>query len=129
MRKLDHSLSFLPGQGKVSCSLAQILNDKRSDYCLGDILMEVYFRDKQQANDVAEGIMSILKMFSERYGIEDFREIQLSMTLVDSQGDDVELIDSVTNEVFKVFEVVKAGEEPKLCRSQKPQLRLVVDNS
>jgi len=99
--------------------------DKR----LGDFHMDVYFRDKQDTDDVADSIMSILKMFQNRYGIEQFREIQLSMTLVDSQGDDVELIDSVTNEVFKVFEVVKAGEEPKLCRSQKPQLKLVVDNT
>lgn len=91
--------------------------------------MDVYFRDRQASEEVAESIISIFKMFRERYGIESFREIQLSMTLVDGQGDDVELIDSVTNEVFKMFEVIKAGDEPKLCRSQKPGLRLVVDNT
>ena len=93
--------------------------------------MQVIFHGHQTSEEVAESLLSIIKMFKERYAIEDFRELKLSMTLMDKQGDDVELVDSHTSEVFHVFEVHKTlnGIRPLEYHSRQPHLRLVVDNS
>lgn len=92
--------------------------------------MQVIFQGEQSSEEMVESLLSIVRMFKERYGIEHFRELQLSMTLMDTQGDEVELVDSRTSEVFRVFEVYKSGDEIKpLQKKSKPQLQLVVDNT
>lgn len=91
--------------------------------------MQVLFHGRQNSQEIAEGILSIIKMFRERYGIENFREIQLSMTLMDNTGDEVELVDSETAEVFRIFEVVQSEQEPMPRSNRKPKLKLVVDNT
>jgi hypothetical protein len=90
--------------------------------------MQVIFKGEQSCEEVLDNLLSIVRMFKERYGIEDFRELQLSMTLMDKQGDDVELVDSRTSEVFRVFEVHKTGEGIRPVQ-QPTQLKLVVDNT
>lgn len=93
--------------------------------------MQVIFQGEQSSEEVVESLLTIIRMFKDRYGIEDFRELQLSMTLMDKQGDDVELVDSHTSEVFRVFEVHKTanGIRPLEYQSKKPRLRLIVDNT
>lgn len=90
--------------------------------------MQVIFKGKQSSEEVIESLVSIIRLFQERYGIEDFRELNLSMTLLDKQGDDVELVDSKTSEVFRVFEVYNSKEGLKPVSSAR-RLQLVVDNT
>ncbi len=92
--------------------------------------MQVIFQGEQSSEEMVESLLSIVRMFKERYGIEHFRELQLSMTLMDTQGDEVELVDSRTSEVFRVFEVYKSKDEIRpLQKKPAPQLKLVVDNT
>ena len=92
--------------------------------------MQVIFKGEQNTDETVESIQNIIKLFRERYGICNFRELQLSMVLMDEQGDDIELVDSRTTEVFRVFEVYKSGESIKPISSFKtPELKLVIDNT
>ena len=93
--------------------------------------MHIVFQGEQSTEEAAESLLSILKLFKDRYGISQFREMRLNMTLQDETGEDVELVDSTTSEILGVFEVYKPGELPPKKKSKKraPQLRLVVDNS
>ncbi len=94
------------------------------------MIMQVIFKGEQNTSETVESLQNIIKLFRERYGICNFRELKLSMVLMDSQGDDIELVDSRTTEVFRVFEVYKSGESIKPISSLKtPELKLVVDNT
>ena len=67
-------------------------------------------------------------MLTERYHIGQFREMHLSVTLVDDGGQDVELIDSETAQAYRIFEVYRQGQE--LVRaSGRPALKLVINNA
>ena len=89
--------------------------------------MDIIFQGKQTAEDAAESLVSVLNLFKERYGITNLREMHLSVTLVDEEGDDVELVDDETSKVFKVFEVYKEGDAANSVSM--PPLKLVVDNT
>lgn len=89
--------------------------------------MEIIFHGKHSMEDTAESVVSVLNLFKQRYGIESFRQLHLNVTLVDEQGDDVELVDSETSEVFRVFEVCRETDlQPK---KPEPKLQLVIDNT
>lgn len=92
--------------------------------------MQVIFQGEQSSEEMVESLVSIVRLFRDRYGIDQFRDLKLSMTLMDDQGDDVELVDSRTSEVFRVFEVYPSGEAIKpVAFSTAPSLKLVVDNT
>jgi hypothetical protein len=91
------------------------------------MVMEIIFQGSQSSEDAAESLISMLKLFKERYGIENFRQMHLSVTLLDSNGDDVELVDSDTSEAFRVFEVYREGCAPDI--KPRTNLKLVVDNT
>lgn len=50
------------------------------------------------------------------------------LTLIDAQGEEVELVDSVTKQSYRIFEVYRKGYELS-GRQGKPFLQLVVDNT
>ena len=92
--------------------------------------MDIIFQGNHSSQEAVESLLSIIRLFEERYGIEHFREMQLKMTLVDEQGDDVELVDNETAEIFRIFEIYKSEEEEKCIHlNQQSPLRLVVDNT
>tara|TARA_B110000879_G_C11115249_1_gene489228 strand:- start:10 stop:288 length:279 start_codon:yes stop_codon:yes gene_type:complete len=92
--------------------------------------MQVIFQGEQNSDETAESVANIIKLFKERYGIHQFREFKLSMVLMDEQGDDIELVDNRTSEVFRIFEVYKSGHAIKPVSSNStPMLKLVVDNT
>lgn len=97
--------------------------------------MKIMFHGSQSTEEAAESLLSILKLFKERYGINQFREMNLDLVLQDSDGEDVELIDARTSEILGIFEVFQnerqynemlQGDEP--IRAVAPHLKLVVDN-
>ena len=90
--------------------------------------MEIVFQGRHDSDEAAESLVGVLRLFKERYHIGQFREMHLSVTLVDEQGEDVELIDSETAEAYRIFEVYRQGQE--LARATgRPVLKLVIDNT
>ena len=90
--------------------------------------MDIILQGQHHANEVVESLENVLNLFKERYQINEFREIHLSVTLVDAQGDVVELVDSESNHVYRAFEAYRTGHE--LTGKQGiPMLKLVVDNT
>jgi hypothetical protein len=90
--------------------------------------MEVIFQGNHSSEEATESLYSVIRLFKERYHISHFRELHLTVTLVDENGDDVELVDSETLEAYRRFEVCREG---PVCtrRSGLHGLRLVVDNT
>ena len=92
--------------------------------------MQIIFQGMQTAEEAAESLLSIIKLFKERYGICNYREMDLNVTLLDQDGEDVELIDSATSEVLGVFEVYKSTDAVNDAKKEeKPKIHLVVDNT
>ena len=93
--------------------------------------MQVVFHGTHTAEEAAENLLSIIKLFRERYAISNYREICLDVTLRDENGDDVELVDASTSEVLGVFEVYKSTdmENDDEQDEEYSPLRLVVDNT
>lgn len=90
--------------------------------------MDIILQGEHDGHETVESLERVLQLFKERYSIDGFREIHLTVTLVDKQGDDVELIDSETNQPYRVFEVYREGYE-LAGRRGIPMLQLVVDNT
>lgn len=90
--------------------------------------MDIILQGYHDGHETVESLERVLQLFKERYSINGFREIHLTVTLVDEQGDEVELIDSETNHAYRVFEVYRKGYE-LAGRTGIPMLQLVVDNT
>jgi hypothetical protein len=90
--------------------------------------MDVIFQGNHNSEEAAESLLSVLRLFKERYNIKQFREMHLTVTLVDQQGDDVELVDSKTSQAYRTFEVYRKGHELK-GQKGRPRLQLIVDNT
>lgn len=90
--------------------------------------MEIIFHGRHDSSEAAESLQGIIRLLKERYHIGQFREMHLSVTLVDNGGEDVELIDSETEHAYRVFEVYRQGQE-LLSGTGRPALKLVIDNT
>ena len=90
--------------------------------------MEIIFHGKHNQNTALASVMEILHLFHERYKIQNFREMCLSVTLVDESGADVELVDDETEHAYRTLEVYQEGQEYTMTLD-KPALTLVVDNT
>lgn len=91
--------------------------------------MEIIFDGRNSRTELLNQLTEVLEMFEMRYQINNFREMHFTLTLVDKNGDDVELVDTQTAEVYRYFEVHSDKEESLRPRKGKPCLRLVVDNT
>lgn len=91
--------------------------------------MEIIFHGRHDSEEAVESLLGIIRLFNERYQIGQFREMHLSVTLVDKQGADVELVDSDTDEAYRIFEVYRQGHEALRSTGQRPTLKLVIDNT
>ncbi|AOW51220.1 TPA: hypothetical protein JBB06_06330 [Legionella pneumophila subsp. pneumophila] len=90
--------------------------------------MDIILQGQHNAIETVKSLERVLKLFKERYQVDGFREIHLTVTLVDEQGDEVELVDSDTNQPYRIFEVYRKGYE-LAGRKGIPMLQLVVDNT
>lgn len=90
--------------------------------------MDIILQGQHNDIETVESLERVLKLFKDRYQINGFREIHLTVTLVDEQGDEVELVDSETNQPYRIFEVYRKGYELE-GRKGIPMLQLVVDNT
>jgi hypothetical protein len=91
--------------------------------------MDIILQGLRTGEEAAENLISVLRFFKERYKIEQFREIHLTVTLVDKHGDDVELVDTETSQVYRTVEVYPTGHELTTGRRTHPMLQLVIDNT
>jgi len=90
--------------------------------------MDIILQGEHSGDEAAQSLQRVLELFKERYHIAGFREIHLTVTLIDEQGDDVELIDSESNQAYRIFEVYRQGYELDGKKGM-PKLKLVVDNT
>ena len=90
--------------------------------------MEIIFQGKHDSEEAVASLLSVIRLFKERYHISQFREMHLTVTLVDDRGDDVELIDTETEQSYRTFEVYRDG-QAFIRRRGLPMLKLVVDNT
>lgn len=90
--------------------------------------MDIILQGEHSGDEAAQSLERVLQLFKERYHIAGFREIHLTVTLIDEQGDDVELVDSESNQAYRIFEVYRQGYELE-GRKGMPLLQLVVDNT
>lgn len=90
--------------------------------------MDVIFEGAHDGNQAEEQLMSVIRLFKDRYHINHFREMHLVMTLVDETGEDVELVDTETSQVYRTFEVVRSVAALKIMNTPR-RLKLVIDNT
>lgn len=90
--------------------------------------MDVIFEGDHDSHEAVDHLMSVIRLFQDRYHISHFREMHLSLTLVDDEGEDVELVDTETSQVYRTFEVYRNGQALKAAH-QPRRLRLVIDNT
>ncbi len=90
--------------------------------------MDIIFQGRHSENEACESLYSVLEMLKNRYRITGFREMHLTLTLVNEVGDDVELVDSDTDQPYRVIEVRRDTLDTSK-RVGRPALRLVVDNT
>ena len=67
--------------------------------------MDIIFHGQPSIDDATQQISHVLHDLCARYGVTQLREISLSLTLVDAQGFDVELVDQKTNKIYRIFDV------------------------
>lgn len=103
--------------------------------------MQIRFYGQHNCQELADSLLGILMLFKQRYGISNFRDLALSISLLDENGNDVELVDGVTAEVLNLFEIYKSAEainsslkptskNPKTkTKVKNTHLHLVVDNT
>ena len=77
--------------------------------------MQVKFQGQYTIEEAAESLLSIVKMFEDRYGVQDFSSLQLDVTLLNNEGEEVEIIDANTSEVLDVFEVHRSPTAVNHC--------------
>lgn len=90
--------------------------------------MDIILQGEQSNEEIIESLNKVFALFQDRYGIEEFCEIHLSVTLIDDHGDIVELVDNDSEQVYRVFEVFREGYEAQ-DKKGFPILQLVVDNT
>ena len=90
--------------------------------------MDIIFHGRHDEAEAVEALVGILRLFKDRYRIEQFREMRLSLTLVDAGGGDVELVDTETNQAYRIIEIYRQAQE-SLREQGRPSLKLVIDNS
>lgn len=91
--------------------------------------MNIIMHGHHDSETTAANLSEVLRLLKEQYNIDHFREIHLVLTLVNAEGDDVELVDTDTSNVYRILEVYSSGNELSTGQHSRPLLRLVIDNT
>ena len=91
--------------------------------------MEIILHGVLNNEETTKSVNGVLRYFQERYHIKSFREVHMHVTLVDDHGDEVELVDTQTNQVYRVFEVRQESQPLSTERPVSSGVHLVVDNT
>lgn len=90
--------------------------------------MDIILKGAHSGEEIAQSLARVLALFKERYHIAGYREIHLTVTLVDERGDEVELVDNESNQAYRIFEVYRQVYELD-GKIEGPKLKLIVDNT
>lgn len=90
--------------------------------------MEIVLKGQHNGKEMLASLDEVIRILKSNYHIGAFNEIHLSVTLLNEKGQEVELVDSETNQAYRVFEVYRQGFELNGRRGF-PKLHLVVDNT
>ena len=88
--------------------------------------MEIIVQGQHNGVEAIATLQSVMQLLREYYSVQLFREIHLSLTLVDDCGQEVELVDQDTNQVYGLIEIRR---EPASQPRHMGALKLVVDNT
>lgn len=95
--------------------------------------MDIIFHGIYVSEEAAESFLSVLRLLKERYKIERFNDVHLSMVLLDQSGNEVELVDTDTGEAYRRFEIYRGQKAPSKTTvshgTEKSPLHLVIDNT
>lgn len=91
--------------------------------------MDIIIQGKQNEQALLQSLDGVLSMLKARYHITGYHDIHMHVTLLDGHGDEVELVDTNTHQVYRIFEVSSQGPVLSTGRRIYPELRLVVDNT
>lgn len=90
--------------------------------------MDIIFHGRHDSQEAINSLQEVIRLFHEQYHIGQFREMHLSVTLVDARGDDIELVDTDTDHACRILDVYRHGQN-MIRGSGRPVLKLVVDNT
>ena len=94
------------------------------------VYMDIIFQGTHNASETSQTLSEVIKLLNTKYNITNFREINLSVTLVNGHGEDVELIDNITNQVYRYFEIRESRSDLKTkIKNNKSQIKLIIDNT
>jgi hypothetical protein len=96
--------------------------------CEWEAEMDIIFQGRHSEHEICKSLYTVLEMLKNRYQIAGFREMHFSLTLVDATGGEVELIDSETNQPYRLIEVHRDSLKTER-RIGRPSLTLIVDNT
>ncbi|HCA89922.1 MAG: hypothetical protein CMF38_05695 [Legionellaceae bacterium] len=91
--------------------------------------MHILLQGHQTQAQIIQQITDLLHFLTNKYAIALFEDIDLSLNLLDAQGNGLELIDDKTGETYRYIEIKQNAcfiGKPVLSRSR---LSLVVDNT
>ncbi|MCX7115310.1 MAG: hypothetical protein NTW08_05330 [Gammaproteobacteria bacterium] len=93
--------------------------------------MDIIFKGKHTGDELVDSMLSVVRLFKKQYHVPQFREVHLTVTLIDETGHDVELVDNQSETIYRTFEVYRQNSELRGVESssQAPFVRLVVDNT
>ena len=90
--------------------------------------MNIIFRGDHSTAELADSLISVLKLLREHYGINNYRDFDLQITLLDKHGEKVDLVDAETFSPINIFEIYK-DQDLKRAKNEQTYLNLVVDNT
>jgi len=98
--------------------------------------LDIKFHGMHSTKEAKEAVSKMMDVLKDRYGISDFEDMLLNVTLYNEKGEEVELVNADSDEVLKLFEVHKNTPSHSPTHFGKPNkrvakehLRLVVDNT
>ena len=90
--------------------------------------MRIAFKGEHTIGEAAESMLSVLKLLRDKYGIANFKDVNLYLNLLDKEKHDVELMDANTCQAISLLEVFKSANDAKM-HEKKNHLNLVIDNT
>lgn len=91
--------------------------------------MDIFVEGLLTGEETAHHLQNVFKFLLKNYQIEFFREISLKVTLLNEEKEDVELVDSITGQVYRVMDVNTHNFSLEQSHKKGPFLKLVVDNT
>ena len=86
--------------------------------------MDILFHGEHTHKDIAAAIEDVLYLLHERWDVQAFKDLHLSLILVDESGFEVELVDSNTQQDLRVLNVYKKNNS-YVQKRKIPHLKLV----